>query len=109
MGGDARREQGGEQRRFMAAGGFADDESIGAEGLGEGVQRLGFVGDVGKSEIVGSNSSLVAPVSVGAGTYVGSGSVITKDVAPDALAVARGRQMVKDDWAKRFRAGKTPR
>jgi bifunctional UDP-N-acetylglucosamine pyrophosphorylase/glucosamine-1-phosphate N-acetyltransferase len=42
-------------------------------------------------------------VTIGDGAYVGSGSVITKNVAPDALAVARGRQMEKADWAKTFR------
>ena len=42
----------------------------------------------------------MAPVSVGRGAYVAAGSVITKDVSPDALAVARGRQYEKPDWAK---------
>jgi len=42
-------------------------------------------------------------VTIGQGAYVGSGSVITKDVAPDALAVARGRQMEKAGWAASFR------
>lgn len=58
---------------------------------------------VGDNAFVGSNSSLVAPVTIGAGGYVGSGSVVTKDVPADALAVARGRQMAKDGWAKSFR------
>ena len=43
--------------------------------------------------------SLVAPVKIGDGAYVGSGSVVTKDVPPDALAIARGRQVVKEGWA----------
>jgi bifunctional UDP-N-acetylglucosamine pyrophosphorylase/glucosamine-1-phosphate N-acetyltransferase len=42
-------------------------------------------------------------VTIGQGAYVGSGSVITKDVAPDSLAVARGRQMEKSGWAVSFR------
>ena len=46
--------------------------------------------DVGKGVFVGSNTSLVAPVKVGDGAYIGSGSVISKDVAPDALALERG-------------------
>lgn len=58
---------------------------------------------VGANAFVGSNSSLVAPVSIGDGAYVGSGSVITKDVEPDGLAVARGRQMQKSGWATSFR------
>ncbi len=58
---------------------------------------------IGEGAFVGSNSALVAPVSIGKGAYVGSGSVITGDVPDDALAVARGRQAVKADWAKAFR------
>ena len=62
---------------------------------------------VGEGAFVGSNSSLVAPVTIGAGGYVGSGSVVTNDVPGDALAVARGRQANKDGWAKAFRAEKS--
>jgi len=58
---------------------------------------------VGEGAFIGSNSSLVAPVTVGAGGYVGSGSVVTEDVAPDALAIARGRQVAKEGRAKAFR------
>lgn len=52
---------------------------------------------------IGSNSALVAPVTIGEKAYVGSGSVITKDVADDALAVARGRQTELPGWSKKFR------
>lgn len=45
---------------------------------------------------IGSNSALVAPVTIGAGAYVGAGSVITADVPPHKLAIARGRQVIKD-------------
>jgi bifunctional UDP-N-acetylglucosamine pyrophosphorylase/glucosamine-1-phosphate N-acetyltransferase len=45
----------------------------------------------------------VAPVSIGAGAYVGSGSVITKNVEKGALAVARGRQAEISGWAARFK------
>ena len=62
---------------------------------------------VGEGAFVGSNSSLVAPVTIGAGGYVGSGSVVTENVPADALAVARGRQANKDGWAKAFRAEKS--
>lgn len=58
---------------------------------------------IGKRAFVGSNSSLVAPVTIGDGAYIGSGSVITKDVDKDALSVARGRQMQKSGWATQFR------
>jgi len=53
---------------------------------------------------VGTNVSLVAPVTIGEGAYIGSGSVITKDVPADALAVERSPQIVKDGWAARKRA-----
>ncbi len=59
---------------------------------------------IGAGAFVGSNSSLVAPVEIGQGAYVGSGSVITKSVPQDALAVARGRQLTKNDWAVSFRS-----
>ncbi|MEL6727262.1 MAG: bifunctional UDP-N-acetylglucosamine diphosphorylase/glucosamine-1-phosphate N-acetyltransferase GlmU [Pseudomonadota bacterium] len=58
---------------------------------------------IGKNAFVGSNSSLVAPVTIGDGAYIGSGSVITKDVEADSLAVARGKQFGKSGWATRFR------
>ena len=59
--------------------------------------------EIGKNAFIGSNSALVAPVKVGDGAYVGSGSVITQDVPAEALAVARGRQVIKEGWAQRLR------
>lgn len=59
---------------------------------------------IGKNAFVGSDSTLVAPVSVGDGAYIGAASCITKDVPADALAVARSRQVVKDNWAAARRA-----
>ena len=61
---------------------------------------------VGANAFVGSDSALVAPVRIGDGAYIGTGSVITKDVAPDALALARGQQVEKPGWAAAFRARK---
>ena len=60
--------------------------------------------EVGKEAFIGSNSSLVAPVKIGDGAYVGTGSVIVKDVPDGALAVARARQAVKKGWAKKLHA-----
>lgn len=60
--------------------------------------------DIGKGVFIGSNSSLVAPVTVGDGAYVATGSVITHDVPPDGLAIARERQVVKENRASRLRA-----
>jgi len=59
--------------------------------------------EIGAKAFIGSNSALVAPVSIGAGAIVGAGSVVTADVEADALALARGRQEIKPGWAKRFR------
>jgi bifunctional UDP-N-acetylglucosamine pyrophosphorylase / glucosamine-1-phosphate N-acetyltransferase len=63
--------------------------------------------EIGKDAFIGSNSALVAPVKIGDGAYVGSGSVITKNVPAAALAVGRGRQVVKEGWAARLRALKS--
>jgi bifunctional UDP-N-acetylglucosamine pyrophosphorylase/glucosamine-1-phosphate N-acetyltransferase len=52
---------------------------------------------------VGSNSILVAPVTIGEGAYVGAGSTITEDVPRDALALGRARQVTKPGWAKERR------
>jgi len=49
---------------------------------------------------IGSDATLVAPVRVGKGAYVGAASCITKDVPPDSLAIARGHQIVKEGWVK---------
>jgi bifunctional UDP-N-acetylglucosamine pyrophosphorylase/glucosamine-1-phosphate N-acetyltransferase len=59
---------------------------------------------IGEGAFIGSNSALVAPVAIGAGAIVGAGSVVTRDVAADALALARGSQQEKPGWAARFRA-----
>jgi bifunctional UDP-N-acetylglucosamine pyrophosphorylase/glucosamine-1-phosphate N-acetyltransferase len=61
---------------------------------------------VGDGAFIGSNSALVAPVTIGAGAFTGSGSVITHDVSPDALALARAPQVEKPGWAKAFRERK---
>jgi bifunctional UDP-N-acetylglucosamine pyrophosphorylase/glucosamine-1-phosphate N-acetyltransferase len=53
---------------------------------------------------VGSDSTLVAPVRLGKGAYVGAASCITEDVPADALALARGRQVTKDGWAAKRRS-----
>ncbi len=59
---------------------------------------------IGDRAFVGSNSTLVAPVEIGAGAYLGAGSVITKTVPPDALGLGRARQVVKEDWARKRKA-----
>ncbi len=95
---------------------YLGDADIGAKAnVGAGTITCNYDGFfkyktvVGDGAFIGSNSSLVAPVTIGAGAIVGAGSVVTKDVAPDALAVARGSQTEKAGWAARFRAVMTAR
>ena len=56
--------------------------------------------EIGDNAFIGSNTALVAPVSVGKGATVGAGSTIAKDVTDYALAVTRGRQLEKNDWLR---------
>ena len=56
--------------------------------------------DIGDNAFIGSNTALVAPVSVGKGATIGAGSTIAKDVTDYALAVTRGRQLEKIDWLR---------
>ena len=59
---------------------------------------------IGDGVFVGSDSTLVAPIVVGEGSYIAAGSSITEDVPPNALALGRARQVTKPDWAKTHRA-----
>jgi bifunctional UDP-N-acetylglucosamine pyrophosphorylase/glucosamine-1-phosphate N-acetyltransferase len=89
---------------------YIGDARVGAgANIGAGTITCNYDGvakhktDIGKGAFIGSNSSLVAPVKVGDGAYVGTGTVVTKDVPADALAVARAEQKIKEGWAKRLR------
>jgi bifunctional UDP-N-acetylglucosamine pyrophosphorylase/glucosamine-1-phosphate N-acetyltransferase len=64
---------------------------------------------IGDGVFVGTNSSLVAPLTIGEGAYVAAGSVITKNVPPGALAVARGRQETREGWVARKQKTKKPK
>jgi len=59
---------------------------------------------IGADAFIGSNTALVAPVTVGERANIAAGSTITGDVPADALAVARGRQEVREGWAAKYRA-----
>ena len=90
---------------------YIGDAEVGAAAnLGAGTITCNYDGFgkyrtvIGPGAFIGSNSALVAPVTIGAGAIVAAGSVIVADVAPDALAVARGRQETRPGWAVRFRA-----
>jgi bifunctional UDP-N-acetylglucosamine pyrophosphorylase/glucosamine-1-phosphate N-acetyltransferase len=64
----------------------------------DGVQKHPTV--IGDGAFIGSDSQLIAPVTIGAGAYVAAGSSITDDVPADALGIARARQQVKEGWAR---------
>lgn len=92
---------------------YLGDAAIGAgANIGAGTITANYDGfnkhrtEIGADASIGSNSVLVAPVMVGRGAMVGAGSVITQSVSPDALALARGRQLEKSGWAKTFREAK---
>ena len=61
---------------------------------------------IGDAVFVGSNSTLVAPIRVGNGAYVGAASCITEDVPDDSLALGRSRQVVKEGWAREKRSSR---
>jgi bifunctional UDP-N-acetylglucosamine pyrophosphorylase/glucosamine-1-phosphate N-acetyltransferase len=93
---------------------YIGDAHVGANAnIGAGTITCNYDGSdkhrtvIGKDAFIGSNSALVAPVEIGEGAYVGAGSVITGNVPADALALARGRQVVKEGWASRLRGLKS--
>ena len=84
---------------------IGEDVNIGAGTITcnyDGVNKHGTVIEDGV--FVGSDATLVAPVKLGEGSYVGAGSCITVDVPADALAIGRGRQVNKPNWAAEKRA-----
>jgi len=93
---------------------YIGDTEIGANSnIGAGTITCNYDGFtksktiIGKGAFVGTNSSLVAPVKIGDGAYIGSGSVITKDVPDDAMAVERSQQSIREGGASRYREAKT--
>ena len=95
---------------------YLGDATIGAgANIGAGTITCNYDGFfkyctiIGEGAFIGSNSALVAPVTIGAGAIVGAGAVVTADVEPDALALVRPPQQAKPGWARRFRATMTAR
>jgi bifunctional UDP-N-acetylglucosamine pyrophosphorylase/glucosamine-1-phosphate N-acetyltransferase len=89
---------------------YVGDASIGAKAnIGAGTITCNYDGfgkhrtTIGAGAFIGSNTALVAPVSVGDGAVIGAGSVITRDVESDSLALERSEQKGIAGWAKRFR------
>jgi len=93
---------------------YLGDADVGAgANIGAGTITCNYDGfdkhrtSIGAGAFIGSNSALVAPVTVEDGAYVGAGSVVTKSVAGDALAVTRAEQREVPGWAKKFRKRKS--
>jgi bifunctional UDP-N-acetylglucosamine pyrophosphorylase/glucosamine-1-phosphate N-acetyltransferase len=89
---------------------YVGDASVGARSnIGAGTITCNYDGFgkyktvIGAGAFIGSNTALVAPVTIGDGAVVGAGSVITEDVEADSLAVERSEQKGIAGWAKRFR------
>ncbi|HEX4286151.1 MAG TPA: bifunctional UDP-N-acetylglucosamine diphosphorylase/glucosamine-1-phosphate N-acetyltransferase GlmU [Terracidiphilus sp.] len=94
---------------------YLGDSEIGEKtNIGAGVITCNYDGaqkhktTIGKETFIGSDSTLVAPVTIEDGAYVGAGSCITKNVPAGALAVGRARQVVKEGWAQARRARQKP-
>ncbi len=92
---------------------YVGDAVVGASAnIGAGTITCNYDGtnkyqtNIGEGAFIGSNSSLVAPVTIGSGAIVGAGSVITKDVEADALAMERSEQLSISGKAKEIRARK---
>ncbi len=90
---------------------YIGDADVGAKAnIGAGTITCNYDGffkyrtDIGAGAFIGSNSALVAPVSVGEGAIVAAGSVLTRNVEAGALALVRPPQVVKPGWATRFRS-----
>jgi bifunctional UDP-N-acetylglucosamine pyrophosphorylase/glucosamine-1-phosphate N-acetyltransferase len=89
---------------------YIGNASVGAKSnIGAGTVTCNYDGfgkfqtEIGVGVFAGSHSSFVAPVKIGDGAYIGTGSVITRDVAADSLAIARQHQVEKPGWAVAFR------
>ena len=86
---------------------YLGDATIGKDvNIGAGVITCNYDGVnkhptvVEDGAFVGTDSQLIAPVRIGKNSYVAAGSSVTEDVPPDSLAIARGRQVVKENWVK---------
>lgn len=89
---------------YLGDGEVGDDTNIGAGTIFcnyDGFLKHRTV--VGEGVFVGSNSTLIAPINIGDGSMIAAGSVVTKDVPADALAMGRARQEVKDGWVVEWR------
>jgi bifunctional UDP-N-acetylglucosamine pyrophosphorylase/glucosamine-1-phosphate N-acetyltransferase len=87
---------------------YLGDSTIGEKvNIGAGTITCNYDGHkkhrtaIGDGAFVGSNSTLIAPVEIGEGSYIAAGSVINMKVPPKSLGVGRARQVNKEGWKKR--------
>ena len=92
---------------------YIGDAHVGAgTNIGAGVITCNYDGvfkhhtEIGAGAFIGSNSALVAPITIGDGAYVGTGSVVSQDVPAGDLAIARARQVNKPGYGAKLRAAK---
>lgn len=88
---------------------YLGDVTIGERAnVGAGVVTVNYDGvmkhrtEIGPAAFIGCNVNLVAPISIGGGSYVAAGSTVNQDVPPDSLAIARQRQVNKEGYARRL-------
>ncbi len=93
---------------------YVGDSEVGAESnIGAGTITCNYDGHkkfktkIGKNVFIGSNSALVAPVEIGDGAVIGAGSVITKNVCKDDLAISRAKQIDIKNGGKKFHQNKS--
>lgn len=93
---------------------YLGDSAVGARAnIGAGTITCNFDGfrkhhtTIGAGAFIGSNSTLVAPVVIGDGSFVAAASIVTKNVPPDALAIGRAHQVNREGWAKARREKET--
>ena len=87
---------------------YIGDSNLGSKvNIGAGTITCNYDGEnkhqtkIGDNSFIGTNSSLVAPITIGSNAYVAAGSVITKDVPDNALGVGRAKQNNKENWSKK--------
>lgn len=95
---------------------YLGDADVGAQtNIGAGTITCNYDGftkhrtRIGKGAFIGSNSVLVAPITVGDGALTAAGSTLTEDVPANALAIGRARQVIREGWAQRWREAREKR
>ncbi|MBS1715936.1 MAG: bifunctional UDP-N-acetylglucosamine diphosphorylase/glucosamine-1-phosphate N-acetyltransferase GlmU [Armatimonadetes bacterium] len=89
---------------------YIGDSTVGSKAnIGAGTITCNYDGysknrtEIGDGAFIGSNSTIIAPRTIGAGAFVAAGSVVSQDVPEDAMAIGRARQENKEGWAKSWR------